>query len=567
MRAISMLVVCAWLALFAVACEPAGQKAGEKAAPAASAAALASALIAAPPPAAPLRIGVTLHPYYSWTKNVVGDAPGVEVRPILPGDVDAGNYQPRPEDIKKLSDLDALVVNGIGHDDFITGMIKASGNERLTLIRPNDGAPQLPSIHGGAVNSHTFISFTNAILQTYAIERALGALRPELAAGFRKGASAYAERLRKIKADAARRLVGARITRVVTVHDGYSYLCQEFGVEVAGVVEPAHGLIPSAAELGQMVDLDQAREDPRRAQRGELPRQAAPGAARRDGRAGLRDLAHRLRRVHRRQVREGDGEERGHARRRADLGRRRGRARPGGEAPGAMTDPPLLEVSDLTLMREGRPIVLCASLRVARGAIHVIVGPNGGGKSSLLEAILGQASFTGSVRCHFRGSGRVGYVPQSFPVDATLPVTVAELLALSRQRLPVCLGVRREVRATVERLLDRVGLAGLAGRRLGALSGGELRRVLLANAMDPPPELLVLDEPGSGLDAASVTRLEEIVRALRDEHGATVLMVSHDHDQVRRLATAVTWIDRTVRRDGPLGPDGDFRPPADEGAR
>jgi len=254
-----MLVVCAWLAL--VACAPAGEKAasgpdgGDPRAAAAATVALASALPATPPVAEPLRIGVTLHPYYSWTRNVVGDAPGVEVRPILPGDVDAGNYQPRPEDIRKLQDLQAIVVNGIGHDDFITGMIKASGNDKITLIHPNEGAPLLRSLHGGAVNSHTFISFTNAIQQTYVIERALSGLRPALAAGFREGASRYAQRLRKIKTDAAQRIVGAKTTRVVTVHDGYSYLCQEFGIEVAGVVEPSHGLIPSAAELGEMIDL------------------------------------------------------------------------------------------------------------------------------------------------------------------------------------------------------------------------------------------------------------------------------------------------------------------------
>ena len=88
-----------------------------------------------------LKIGVTLHPYYSWTKNVVGTLPGYEVRAILPGEIDAGDYQPRPEDIKKLADLDAIVVNGIGHDDFIFSMIKASGNKRLVVIRPNDATP------------------------------------------------------------------------------------------------------------------------------------------------------------------------------------------------------------------------------------------------------------------------------------------------------------------------------------------------------------------------------------------------------------------------------------------
>jgi zinc transport system ATP-binding protein len=214
---------------------------------------------------------------------------------------------------------------------------------------------------------------------------------------------------------------------------------------------------------------------------------------------------------------------------------------------------PLLEASDLTVARDGQTLVEGARIRVLPRSIHLVIGPNGGGKSTLLSALLGQTAFSGTVRCHFRGSGKVGFVPQNFPVDRTLPVTVVEFLALSRQRLPVCLGVQKKTRAAALALLDRVGLAGLGSRRLGALSGGELRRVLLAQALDPAPELLLLDEPASGLDQASVARLETIVRALRDDHGTTVLMVSHDLDQVRRLADAVTWINRTVRRDGPPG--------------
>lgn len=265
MRALLFSVLAAWLSIFAIACshDPAPQQASS--AQAATAAA-PKATLAAPPaaPAAPLqpldpkkpfRVGVTLHPYYSWAASIVGDAPGVEIRSILPGDVDAGNYQPRPEDIQKLADLDAIVINGIGHDDFITGMIKASGNTRMVVIRPNEATPLLKSARGGAVNSHTFISFTNAVQQTYAIERVLAELRPDLAPRFAENASVYAAKLRKIRAAAATRLADAKIKRVVTVHDGYSYLCQEFGIEVAGVVEPSHGLVPSAVELGEMVDL------------------------------------------------------------------------------------------------------------------------------------------------------------------------------------------------------------------------------------------------------------------------------------------------------------------------
>jgi zinc transport system substrate-binding protein len=202
----------------------------------------------------PLEVGITLHPYYSWTANVVRGT-DVEVKPILPGEVDAGSYQPRPQDIKKIVGLDAIVVNGIGHDDFIFDMIRASGNTKIRIIKPNDGTPLIKSAHGNMVNSHTFISFSNAIVQTYAIAKALGEMRPDLAPVFRRNAADYARRLRAMKSAAAQRLVDARIDRVVTVHDGYVYLMQELGIEIAGVVQPAHGLIPSAKELGEMVDL------------------------------------------------------------------------------------------------------------------------------------------------------------------------------------------------------------------------------------------------------------------------------------------------------------------------
>ena len=211
--------------------------------------------LAAAQPKPVLKIGVTLHPYYSWIKNVVGDLPGYDVRSILPGEIDAGDYQPRPDDIKKLADLDAIVVNGIGHDDFILPMLKASGNKTIVIIRPNEMTPQIHAAHGASVNSHTFISFTNAIQQTYAIQKALAALRPQDAAALQRNAGEYARRLRLIKAKAAAQLAEARVTRVVTVHDGYGYLLQEFGLEVAGVVQPAHGLTPSAAELRDMVKL------------------------------------------------------------------------------------------------------------------------------------------------------------------------------------------------------------------------------------------------------------------------------------------------------------------------
>jgi zinc transport system ATP-binding protein len=215
-----------------------------------------------------------------------------------------------------------------------------------------------------------------------------------------------------------------------------------------------------------------------------------------------------------------------------------------------MSEPPLLEVQGLGVRVEGQTLLDGVTFQVARGAVHLVVGANGAGKSTLLAALLGQVAFTGNVQRSWRGSGKVAYVPQAFAVDPTLPVTALELLALSRQRLPVSFGVRRATRLRAVALLERVGLAALADRRLSALSGGELRRLLFANALEPEPELLLLDEPGAGMDADSLRRLDEEILALRARAGTTVVMVSHDAEQARRLGDAVTVLERGRARTG-----------------
>ena len=205
----------------------------------------------------------------------------------------------------------------------------------------------------------------------------------------------------------------------------------------------------------------------------------------------------------------------------------------------------LLELEKVTVEKEGKVLLEAVSLEVQPGTIHMLLGPNGAGKSTLFSALLGLTDFTGRIRFHWRGSGRIGYVPQRFVVDRTLPLTVAEFLALSRRRRPVCLGIGSGARREAEALLARVSLQGFGPRFVGALSGGELQRVLLANALDPLPELLLLDEPASGLDEMSARSFEQILIDLRKT--TTVLMVSHDLTQARRIADRITVIDRTVR--------------------
>lgn len=215
-----------------------------------------------------------------------------------------------------------------------------------------------------------------------------------------------------------------------------------------------------------------------------------------------------------------------------------------------MSVPPVLEIENLTAFHGQRRVLDGVDLSVAAGSLHVLVGPNGAGKSSLLASVLGRLEFTGRIRMHWRGAGRIGWVPQSFAVDRTLPVTVEDFLALTRQRRPVALGIARATRRHVADLLARVGLSGFARRPLGALSGGEQQKVLLANAIDPVPELLLLDEPSSGLDPASVNALETLLRTLTRDESTAVLMVSHDIGQARRIADRVTALDGTGFRTG-----------------
>jgi zinc transport system ATP-binding protein len=208
--------------------------------------------------------------------------------------------------------------------------------------------------------------------------------------------------------------------------------------------------------------------------------------------------------------------------------------------------PPVLETRELTVRRGSGLLLDRVSLALPPGSITVLVGPNGAGKSTLLAAVLGQIEFEGRILFHWRRDGRIGLVPQRFAIDPTLPLTAGEFLALSRQRWPLCLGITAATRARVERLLADAGLGGFASRPLGMLSGGEMQRLLLTNAIDPLPELLLLDEPATGLDESAVRRFEDRLLAARHESGVTTLMVSHDPAQVRRVADRVVELAHAV---------------------
>src|SRR5205814_8851232 len=121
-----------------------------------------------------------------------------------------------------------------------------------------------------------------------------------------------------------------------------------------------------------------------------------------------------------------------------------------------------------------------------------------------------------------------GYVPQRLVIDARLPLTVREFFALALQRRPLFFGISKKVNETAERLLTRVGAGHLLNRPAAKLSGGEMQRVLLSLALEPHPELLLLDEPAAGIDFADQKPFYDLLAEINRERKVTILLVSHD---------------------------------------
>ena len=210
------------------------------------------------------------------------------------------------------------------------------------------------------------------------------------------------------------------------------------------------------------------------------------------------------------------------------------------------SDGPTLEFANVGLTLGRTTILDNVSFTVQPGSVHALVGPNGGGKSSLIKTLLGQMPHQGQLSLHWPGApGTIGYVPQALEFDRGLPMTVDDFMAAMCQRRPAFLGLSRHYAAAIGEALERVGMQDKRKRRMGALSGGERQRVLLAQGLMPAPHLLVLDEPMSALDEAGIQVFERLLGDWRLS-GITVLWIEHDLEAVGRLADHVTGLNRRV---------------------
>lgn len=177
----------------------------------------------------------------------------------------------------------------------------------------------------------------------------------------------------------------------------------------------------------------------------------------------------------------------------------------------------LISTQDMTVRLGGHVALRNVDFTIDSGEIVTVVGPNGSGKSTLLKALIGAVQAE-SGKIHRKKGLRIGYVPQKLHIDPTLPITVQRFLSLPSRRSG----------AEIDRALDRVGAQDLLDKQMYALSGGQFQRVLLARALLDTPELLILDEPTTGLDQPGSAALYRLIEDIRRDTGAAVLMVSHE---------------------------------------
>jgi zinc transport system ATP-binding protein len=206
----------------------------------------------------------------------------------------------------------------------------------------------------------------------------------------------------------------------------------------------------------------------------------------------------------------------------------------------------------------GRPVLDGVTAELARGKVTALIGLNGSGKTTLLRAVVREYPYRGEIRFHCGHDHsrptpeHIGYVPQKLTLDARLPLTVKDLLGLALSQRPLFLGVSRRVNETIRGLLDRVGMSDHADTPVEGLSGGQLQRVLLGLALEPHPELLLLDEPAAGIDFKDQQKFYDLIAELNRSSGVTVLLVSHELSMVSRHAHHVLCLrDGRIHCQGP----------------
>lgn len=209
------------------------------------------------------------------------------------------------------------------------------------------------------------------------------------------------------------------------------------------------------------------------------------------------------------------------------------------------------KIQQFGVVRGNFEILRDVNLHIHCGELTAIIGPNGAGKTTMFKALLGDVKHTGHLYFLDRKGKHtdapiIGYVPQHLNLDRSSPVSVSDFLSASFSRLPVCMGKTKPTKQRIFESLSMVNAEHLINRKIGHLSGGELQRVLLALAFDPIPDLLLLDEPVSGIDQNGMKMFYELLTNLKKDFDLSIILISHDLALMAKYADRIALLDKTI---------------------
>lgn len=213
------------------------------------------------------------------------------------------------------------------------------------------------------------------------------------------------------------------------------------------------------------------------------------------------------------------------------------------------------KINNISVNIGGQEILKNVSIHVHCGQLTVIIGRNGAGKSTLLKAILGEVEHTGNIvftdmKDNKTKKIKIGFVPQKINVERHMPTTVYDLFASCISDIPVFLRKDKKLYKEIKEQLGLFGAEELIDKSIGELSGGELQRVLLAMATKPIPNLLILDEPVSGIDENGTREFYKILQDLKSKYDMSIILVSHDFELTKQYADKVILLDKEVIKEG-----------------
>lgn len=213
------------------------------------------------------------------------------------------------------------------------------------------------------------------------------------------------------------------------------------------------------------------------------------------------------------------------------------------------------KIKNISVNIENQAIIKDVTFDVHCGELTMIIGRNGAGKSTLLKAILNEIEHTGTVEFidmkeNKNAKIKIGYVPQTLNIERNMPTSVYDMFASYISDKPVFLKKNKELYEKIKSNLKLFGAEKLIDHRVGNLSGGELQRILLSIATYPIPNLLILDEPVSGVDINGTRDFYEILSKLKNQYDMSIILVSHDLELVKKYADKVILLDKVVKKQG-----------------